>query len=100
MTDLLNDLDRETPPDGLPAPVEALWWMAKGGWTTGPEWEQAHEICQRAEGEKAHDWVHALAHWVEGDRANSDYWYRRAGEPRIHDDAMTEARHILSRLQG
>ena len=100
MTDIFTELDRDTPPPGLSDPVAALWWLARGGWATGPEWEQAHELCQKAEGEKAHDWVHALAHWIEGDRGNSDYWYRRAGEARVHEDVADEARHILARLQS
>ena len=26
-------------------------------------------------------WVHAYLHRKEGDLANADYWYRRAGQP-------------------
>ena len=50
MTDIFTELDRDTPPPGLSDPVAALWWLARGGWATGPEWEQAHELCQKAEG--------------------------------------------------
>lgn len=82
MTDLAATLDAPKPPETLSAPLKALWWLKKGGLKTGPEWEQAHEICQAAEGDKAHDWVHALAHWIEGDEWNSNYWYRRVGEDR------------------
>lgn len=46
----------------------------------GPEWEKAHGICQTAEGTFDYDLVHALAHWIEGDLSNRDYWYRRVGE--------------------
>jgi len=34
-------------------------------------------LCQLDEGDRAHDLVHALCHWIEGDIANRDYWYRR-----------------------
>jgi len=46
-------------------PLEALEWLQKGGLRMGPDWERAHEM------------VHALCHWIEGDTANRDYWYRR-----------------------
>jgi len=58
-------------------PLEALEWLQKGGLRMGPDWERAHEICQRAEGVREYDMVHALCHWIEGDTANRDYWYRR-----------------------
>ena len=49
----------------------------------GEEWEKAHSICQTAEGTFEYDIVHALCHWIEGDIANRDYWYRRvAGQKR------------------
>jgi hypothetical protein len=64
-------------PQDLSQPQQALWWLKRGGFRPGPEWEQAHELCQRAEGERDHDLVHALVHWIEGDAGNRDYWYRR-----------------------
>ncbi len=79
MTDLAETLDAPAPPDGLTPPVAALWWLKKGGLAMGPEWERAHAICQTAEGTRAYDLVHALAHRIEGDEANAGYWYRRAG---------------------
>ncbi len=82
MQSLKNSIAHDAPPEGLNPPVEALWWLAKGAFQTGPEWERAHQISQSREGDKAHDWVHALAHWIEGDDWNSQYWYRRAGEER------------------
>ncbi len=53
----------------------------------GPEWETAHQLCQRDEGERAHDLVHALAHWIEGDMANASYWYRRVKRQRAQSIA-------------
>ena len=98
--DILDMMDLDMPPSDASEPVAALWWLAKGEWKTGPEWERAHSICQGAEGEKAHDWVHALAHWIEGDGPNSDYWYRRAGEARVHETPQREASHILNHLNS
>ena len=60
---------------GLPAPLAALWWDARGDWT------RAHEAAQADEGAEA-AWVHAYLHRKEGDLANADYWYRRAGKQR------------------
>jgi hypothetical protein len=63
------------PPPGLAPPLRALWWDARG------DWAAAHEAAQ--EGEDADSaWVHALLHRREGDLANADYWYRRAGRRR------------------
>jgi hypothetical protein len=70
------------PPNGLAAPLQALWWLKKGGLVLGPEWEKAHAICQQDEGNPEYDVVHALAHWIEGDEPNAAYWYRRIGAER------------------
>lgn len=71
-----------TPSVGLSAPLQALWWIKKGGLVMGSEWQKAHAICQQDEGNPSYDIVHALLHWIEGDKANADYWYRRAGAKR------------------
>ncbi len=68
-----------TPHADLTPPLQALWWLKKGGLVVGLEWEKAHAICQQDEGNPSYDIVHALAHWIEGDEANAGYWYRRAG---------------------
>ena len=75
----LSILESPILPNGLSAPLQALWWLKKGGLTMGPEWHEAHSLCQAAEGDRAHDLVHALAHWIEGDMNNAAYWYRRVG---------------------
>ncbi|KAB2942811.1 MAG: hypothetical protein K8F92_20080 [Hyphomicrobium sp.] len=41
------------------------------------DWEAAHNIAQRHEGDAAADWLHAVLHKIEGDHSNSRYWYRR-----------------------
>jgi len=86
------------PSQDLSQPLQALWWLKKGDFKLGAEWEQAHAICQIAEGNKAHDWVHALAHWIEGDEQNSAYWYRRVGKERTSDDPGVEWDHIAAQL--
>ena len=83
MTNAICDsFGSDAPPPGLTRPLEALWWLKKGGLVMGPEWRRAHEFCQAGEGDRAHDLVHALAHWIEGDETNAAYWYRRAGSKR------------------
>lgn len=67
----------------LAPPLQALWWLRKGGLAMGPEWQKAHAICQTREGDRHYDLVHALAHWIEGDEANAAYWYRRVGGGKV-----------------
>jgi hypothetical protein len=64
--------------DDKTPPQTALALLKSGGLRVGPEWQRAHELCQLDEGDRAHDLVHALCHWIEGDLANRDYWVRRA----------------------
>lgn len=83
---MLPGLDASEPPEGLSEPLAALWWLAKGGFRVGAEWEKAHALCQRAEGEPDHDLAHAVVHLVEGDLGNAGYWFRRAGRGGGSDD--------------
>jgi hypothetical protein len=96
---LRASLDAPAPPGGLAAPAQALWWLARGGLRTGPDWERAHELCQAAEGEPDHDHVHALVHLIEGDLGNAGYWYRRAGRPRRSDDPAAEWESVAAALR-
>jgi hypothetical protein len=84
--------ESEQPPAGLSPPRQALWWLEQGGLAMGAEWEKAHAICQTREGDPDHDLVHALAHWIEGDEANANYWYRRVGDRRAATLALEWAR--------
>lgn len=93
-----TDLNADFPPEDYSAPRKALWWLKKGDFKTGPEWEQAHAICQSGEGRPEYDYVHALAHWIEGDDSNSDYWYRRVGTKRHSENAAEEWLHIAKTL--
>ena len=62
----------DTPPAGLSAPLEALWWDKKG------EWSRAHELVDELESTEGMA-VHAYLHRKEGEQRNADYWYRLAG---------------------
>jgi phosphodiesterase/alkaline phosphatase D-like protein len=55
------------------------------------EWEEAHIIVQGHEGNATADWIHAVLHRIEGDDANSRYWYRCAGRPAPAQEGDTQA---------
>jgi len=65
-------LANQLPPENLPAPIEALWWDAKGDWT------RAHQLVDELETPEGMA-VHAYLHRKEGEQWNADYWYRLAG---------------------
>ncbi len=92
-------MDYGAPPQDLSPPQQALWWLKQGGFKPGPEWDAAHAICQSAEGTFDHDLVHALAHWIEGDTVNRDYWYARVGKAGRADSIAAEYERI-SRIVG
>jgi len=98
MPDVFSTLDWSEPPKDMTKPLQALWWIRKGGFVVGPEWEQAHAIVQLAEGVEAFDWVHALLHWIEADMGNADYWYRQAGKRRATPSVSAEWQHIAEAL--
>ena len=87
----------DAPPAVLSPPLQALWWLKKGGLAMGEEWKKAHDLCQTREGEHAYDLVHALVHWIEGDKTNASYWYRRVGGQRAAD-IKAEWQRIVSEL--
>ncbi len=45
-----------------------------------------------------HGSVHAYLHCVEGDRANANYWYRRAGRPLQTGDLRAKWKTIVTEL--
>ncbi len=93
MAGLTSTLANATPGAGLPPPLAALWWAAKGNW------DAAHKIVQD-ESDANSAWVHAYLHRVEGDLSNAGYWYRRAGQPVAKDSLETEWERIVSTLEG
>jgi hypothetical protein len=70
--DFKNSLGKDKPPQGLLAPLEALWYDAQG------QWNQAHLLVQDFGG-SAGAWVHGYLHRKEGDLSNASYWYSKAG---------------------
>jgi hypothetical protein len=69
-------MNQGEPPSGLAAPLEALWWDAKG------DWARAHALVDELETADGMA-VHAYLHRKEGQAWNADYWYGRAGR-RFH----------------
>lgn len=94
------DFTASAPPEDISKPLQALWWLKKGDLRLGSEWETAHNICQSGEGQKAFDWVHALAHWIEEDMGNAEYWYRRVGEKRVGASVAEEWDHLVENLSS
>jgi len=77
-----ESVKHEFPPEGLPVPLAALWWDAKGDWT------QAHEMVDELETNEGMA-VHAYLHRKEGSLTNADYWYARAGR-KFHRPVLEE----------
>ena len=44
------------------------------------DWQGAHLVAQDHEGDELANWLHAVAHRMEGDLGNAGYWYRQAGK--------------------
>ena len=65
-------LTQDAPPADLSAPLQALWWDAKGNWSS------AHQLVDELETSEGMA-VHAYLHRKEGEQWNADYWYRLAG---------------------
>lgn len=55
--------------------LAAIWWLRNSNWG------KAHDLIDPHPGTDA-AWVHALLHRMEGDQANANYWYARAGKNR------------------
>jgi hypothetical protein len=70
--DAFNASLKDTSPPAVGAPLQALWYDARG------DWDRAHRVAQDVDDEKG-AWVHAYLHRKEGDLGNATYWYRRAG---------------------
>lgn len=70
-----TSLSEDAPPEGLPLELSAIWWLRNSSWG------KAHDLIDGTPGSDA-AWVHALLHRMEGDQANANYWYARAGKSR------------------
>ena len=80
-----------TPPEGLSAALQGLWWDAKG------DWDKAHESAQKDERPDG-AWVHAYLHRKEGDLSNAGYWYGRAGKAHARISLDKEWAEIVDAL--
>ncbi len=70
--DFRASLAQDDPPDGVSAPLAALWWDGKG------DWARAHGMVDELETQEGMA-VHAYLHRKEGAVSNAEYWYSRAG---------------------
>ena len=82
-----------TPPTGLSAAVEALWWDAKR------DWKRAHELVNELESPDAMA-VHAYLHRKEGELWNAEYWYKRSGDDFRRLELDDEWAELVDRLVG
>lgn len=62
------------------------------------DWQAAHVIAQNHEGERLANWIHAVAHRMEGDLGNAAYWYRRVGRAKS-EELSTDAELRLIRKE-
>ncbi|HXI85952.1 MAG TPA: hypothetical protein VNH64_00725 [Parvularculaceae bacterium] len=64
------------------------------------DWEGAHEIVQQDETDSIACWIHAVVHKIEGDEANSRYWYARTKHSfEDYKDAKAELAVIATTLK-
>jgi hypothetical protein len=63
------------------------------------DWENSHKIAQSYSDSHA-NWLHAVLHKIEGDEANSRYWYARTAGQRFEEfaDAEKELKFILVKI--
>ena len=87
----VRSLDEHAPPTGATPMLRAVWHGLRG------DWERAHELAQAHDDDEA-AWVHAWLHRIEGDLANADHWYRRAGRPSRRDATRAEGLEIARAL--
>ena len=65
------------------------------------EWDAAHQLVQSYEDDATAAWIHAVLHKIEGDLANSRYWYRHADRmDRVADEPRTELTAIQTELRS
>ena len=67
----------------------------------GGDWQAAHLIAQEHEEDEIANWIHAVAHRMEGDLDNARYWYGRCGRRlRAKTSTTAELREIRAALTG
>ena len=67
----------------------------------GGDWQGAHLIAQDHERHEIANWIHAVAHRMEGDRDNARYWYQRCNR-QLHEETSVEVelQEIRAALTG
>lgn len=88
-----NSLSSGEPPQGLSAPLAALWWDAKD------DWQRAHGLVDELSTVDGMA-VHAYLHRKEGSFSNADYWYSRAGRTFYRSSLPDEYQALLEALLG
>jgi hypothetical protein len=91
LEDFVASIVNLSPPSHIGAPLQALWYDAKGNW------QKAHDLVDGPEG-KIYARIHAYLHRKEGDIWNADYWYRRAAESRPNISLDEEWEMLVIRL--
>ena len=88
-----TSLAQSGPPDGLSAPLMALWWDAK------QDWARAHTLVDELETSDGMA-VHAYLHRKGGQASNAEYWYERAGrrfyQPTLEEEWQALVEGLLS----
>jgi hypothetical protein len=75
LADFKKTIELNKLPDNISVFLQALWFDAKG------DWNSAHNIAQKDEGNLLYDRIHAYLHRKEGDIFNAKWWYRRINVP-------------------
>jgi hypothetical protein len=86
-------LTSDRPPKDASVLLQALWYDARGSW------DQAHLLVQSQQGAQAAA-IHAYLHRKEGDLANANYWYARAGIRCPGSGLQAEWRALVDGLLG
>jgi hypothetical protein len=87
----LQSVAHKKMPEGLPLPLQSLWYDATG------DWIMAHKIVDGPDG-LVFARVHAYLHRKEGDLWNADYWYRKSGETRPEMTLKEEWEILVKRM--
>ena len=83
LAEFQSALQSSEPPLGMSAPLQALWWDARG------DWSRAHSLVDELETPDGMA-VHAYLHRKEGQQWNADYWYRLAGRTYYREQLADE----------
>jgi hypothetical protein len=62
-------------------------------------WTECHELAQQDDSREGSYW-HAIAHRIEPDTGNSNYWFRRVGEHPVYAPLYEHASEILAQKKA